>query len=57
MNITAAREATFRAFVLCLLVLAPAVRALPSGVDPETLQKLLLPLPTALEGEKVLWTL
>lgn len=52
-----AREASLRGFILCALVVAPAVIALPSGVDPETLQQLMLPLQTALNGERLLCTL
>lgn len=52
-----AREAKFRGLLLCALVVAPAVVALPSGGDPETLQQLMLPLQTALKGERLLWTL
>ena len=48
---TGAREASIRCLVLCAILVAPAVTALPSGVNPETLQQLLLPLQTALNGE------
>ena len=47
--------ARFRCLVLCALVVAPAVTALPTGVNPETLQQLMLPLQTALKGVEVPW--
>lgn len=54
---TKAEEARLMGLVLCALVVAPGVTALPSGVNPETLLQLMLPIQTALKGERLIWTL